>query len=61
MEAQHDALAALDLLLVVGVDHEGERAAVGAGGRLDHVRDVALAGARVDVVHLLARRTRRAG
>ena len=32
-----------DLVLVVGVDEERERRAVGAGGRLDHVRDVALA------------------
>ena len=31
-----------DDLLVVGVDEERERGAVGAGGRLDHVRDVAL-------------------
>ena len=31
-----------DDLLVVGVDEERERGAVGAGGGLDHVRDVAL-------------------
>ena len=33
----------LDLVLVVGVDQERQHRAVGAGGRLDHVRDVALA------------------
>ena len=48
------ALAALDLLGVVGVDDEGERRAVGAGGRLDHVRDVALLGPLVEVLELLA-------
>ena len=35
-------MLARDLLLVVGVDQERERGAVGARGRLDHVRDVAL-------------------
>ena len=45
---------ALDLVLVVRVDQEREHRAVGAGGRLDHVRDVALAGGRVDVLELLA-------
>ena len=30
------------LLLVVGVDEEGERRTVCAGGRLDHMRDVPL-------------------
>ena len=55
MQAQHRALAARHLLLVEGVDHEGERAAVRARGGLDHVRDVALARRRVDVVELLAR------
>ena len=49
MQAQHRALLALaralalDDFLVVGVDEERERRAVGAGGRLDHVRHVALA------------------
>ena len=61
MEAQHGALAALDLLDVVGVDEEGEHRAVDAGGRLDHVRDVALLGLLVEVLELLAARTRRAG
>ena len=42
MEAQHGARSLGDLLLVVGVDEERERGAVGAGGGLDHVRDVAL-------------------
>ena len=44
VQLQHGARLALDLLLVVGVDEERERRAVGAGGRLDDVRDVALAG-----------------
>src|SRR5262249_11863154 len=35
-------------------DEERERGAVGAGGRLDHVRDVALLGLRVEVLELLA-------
>ena len=46
---------ALDLLLVVGVDEERERRAVGAGGGLDHVRHVALAALRVEVLERLAR------
>ena len=54
MEAQHGALPALDLLDLVGVDEEGERRAVGAGGGLDHVRDVALFGLLVEVLELLA-------
>ena len=54
VQAQHGALAALDLLDLVGVDEEGERGAVGAGGRLDHVRDVALFGLLVEVLELLA-------
>ena len=56
MQAQHRALAARHLLLVEGVHHEGERAAVRARGGLDHVRDVALARRRIDVVELLARK-----
>ena len=55
VQAQHRARLALDLVLVVGVDEEGQRRAVGAGGGLDHVRDVALAGGGVDVLELLAR------
>ena len=55
VQSQHRALAALDLLGVVGVDDEGERRAVGAGGGLDHVRDVALAALLVEVLELLAR------
>ncbi len=54
MQAQHGALLALDLLLVVGVDEERQRGAVGAGGRLDDVRDVPLAGGLVEVFELLA-------
>ena len=55
------ALAARHLLLVVGVDHERERAAVRAGRGLDHVRDVALLGGRVEVARGPCRRTRRGG
>ena len=61
MQAQHGArlalagALALDDFLVVGVDEERERRAVGAGGRLDHVRHVALAAALVEVLELLAR------
>ena len=54
VELEHRPLLARDLLLVVGVDEEGERRAVGAGRRLDHVRDVALLRRRVDVLELLA-------
>ena len=43
MQAQHDALAPGDLLLVVGVAEEGQERAVGARRGLDHVRHVALA------------------
>ena len=46
--------AALDLLDVVGVDEEGEGGAVGAGGGLDHVGDVALLRLLVEVLELLA-------
>ncbi len=55
VQPQHGARLALDLLLVVGVDEEREHRPVGAGGRLDHVRDVALAGRAVDVLELLPR------
>ena len=51
MEAQHGALALGDDLLVVRVDEEREQRAVGAAGRLDHVRRVALA-AFADVLEL---------
>ena len=54
VQAQQRALAALDLLLVVGVHHERQRRAVGAGRGLDHVGHVALAGGGVHVVELLA-------
>ena len=43
VQAQQDALAPGDLLLVVGVAEEGQEGAVGARGGLDHVRHVALA------------------
>ncbi len=42
MESKHDALLATDLLLVVGVDQEGEHDPVHAQGGLHHVRDVSL-------------------
>ena len=54
VQAQHDALAAGDLLLVVGVAEEGQERAVGARGGLDHVRHVALA-VRLDDLELRAR------
>ena len=54
MQPEHRPLLAPDLVLVVGVDQEREHRPVGAGGRLDHVRDVALLGRRVDVLELLA-------
>ncbi len=54
MQAQDGALAPLDFLDLVGVDQEGERGAVGAGGGLDHVRDVALFRLLVEVLELLA-------
>ena len=54
MQAQDGALAALDLLDVVGVDDEREHRPVHAGRRLDHVGDVALAARLVEVLELLA-------
>src|SRR5689334_11188278 len=54
VQAQDGALPALHLLDLVGVDEEGEGGAVGTGGRLDHVRDVALFGLLVEVLELLA-------
>ena len=45
---------AVDLVLVVGGEQERGHRAGGAGGRLDHVRHVALVGLRVEVVELLA-------
>ena len=41
MQAQHGPRLAADRVLVVGVGQEGEHRAPDAGGRLDHVRDVA--------------------
>jgi hypothetical protein len=55
MQPQHRPLAALELIRVVGVDDEGERRPVGAGGRLDHVRDVRLSVLLGEVLELLAR------
>ena len=54
VQAQHRALLALDLVLVVGVDKEREHRAIDAGRGLDHVRHVAVAGRGVDVLELLA-------
>ena len=55
MEAQHRAGLAADLVLVVGGQQERHHRAGGAGGRLDDVGHVALAGGLVEVVELLAR------
>ena len=55
VQPQHGARLAADLVLVVGVDEEGQHRPVGAGGGLDHVGDVALAAGGVDVLELLAR------
>jgi len=54
-------LALGDDFLVVGVDQERERRAVGARGRLDHVRHIALAGRLIEVLELLARELGMAG
>ena len=55
MQAQHRAAVVVGAVLVVGVDEERERAAVGAGRRLDHVRNVALLGLVVEEAQVLAR------
>ena len=60
VQPQHGALLAADLVLVVGVAQQRQHGAADAGGRLDHVRHVALAGLRVEVLELLAARTARA-
>uniref|UniRef100_A0A6J5Z3J2 Unannotated protein n=1 Tax=freshwater metagenome TaxID=449393 RepID=A0A6J5Z3J2_9ZZZZ len=54
MEAEYRAHVALDLLLVVGVYEEGQRRAVGAGGRLDHVGHILFAACLIEVLELLA-------
>src|SRR4051812_16243446 len=54
VEPQHRALSTLDLLGVVGVDHEGEHRPVDTRGRLDHVGDEALAAPGVHILELLA-------
>jgi len=55
MEVQHSAdVAALQLLLVVGVAEEGQGHAVSTQGRLDDVGDVLLLGFLIEVVHVLA-------
>ena len=54
VQPQHGALLAADLVLVVGVAQQREHRAADAGGRLDHVRDVALARLGVEVLELLA-------
>src|SRR3954469_22348519 len=53
-QLEHRALGAAERVLVGGGDEERERGAVRAGGGLDDVRDVALAGRRVEVLELLA-------
>src|SRR3954463_14180396 len=55
VELEHCARVAADVVLVVGVAQEREHRAPDAGGRLDHVRDVALARLLVEVLELLAR------
>ena len=55
VEPQHRPLLALDHVLVVGVDQEGEHRPVDSGRGLDHVGHVALARGRVDVLELLPR------
>ena len=59
MEAQHGALlgaalAVVDVLLFVGGEEERQRGAVGAGRRLDHVRQVAAVVLLVVVAEVLA-------
>ena len=54
VQLEHGALLAAELVLVVGVDEERERRAVGARRRLDDVRDVALLRLRIEVLELLA-------
>ncbi len=54
VQAQHDTRLTLYLVLVVSVDQEGERRAVGAGCRLDHVGKEALARVLVEVREVLA-------
>ena len=54
VERQRHARLAADLLLAVGVDQEGERRPVGAGGGLDDPRDEVLVGRRVEVLEVLA-------
>ena len=44
MEPQEVARLAVDFILIVGIDEEGQRAAVDTGGRLNDVGDVTLAG-----------------
>src|SRR3954454_767770 len=61
VEPQHRALSTLDLLGVVGVDHEGEHRPVDTRGRLDHVGDEALAAPGVHVLELLAGELRMLG
>src|SRR5262249_33673533 len=56
MKPEHDARLALDLLLVVRVDEEGEQRAVDARCRLDHPGEVALAPLLVEVRQVLAAR-----
>ncbi len=54
MQPQHGPRVAVEVLLVVGVDEEGQRGAIGAGGGLDHVRHVALAAALIEPLERLA-------
>src|SRR5262249_37933008 len=56
VKPEDDARLALDLVLVVGVDEEGEQRAVDTRRRLDHPREVALAPLLVEVRQILAAR-----
>jgi hypothetical protein len=55
VETEHGAVALRHHLLVVGVDEQRHEDPLDAHGRLDHVRDVALAALRVDVLELRRR------
>jgi hypothetical protein len=55
VQLEHHPGLAAHLLLVVGVDEEGERGAGRAGRRLDHVGEEALVGVLVEVAEVLAR------
>ena len=55
VEVQHHAGVLLELLFLVGVDHEGQRHAVDAAGGLDHVGGVLFLRLRIEVEQVRAR------